>query len=313
MAVDSKNLLPVIKSYDRLNAIPLDSSEVHDSVSDANAYLYSGKAYPGQTIKVKNLDGKYDSYVVGGQVGNLTLDRLSVDVGLVKNYVQQVDQLPEKADAEQGVVYINSSNGKGYTFNGDDYKMIFDNIEVGPALDDLKQEIEDQLGEKISYDEAKQLVASVGHITREIVEVLPPAEEASETVIYMVRKSDADSEGHQVYDEYVFVGGSFEKIGDSSVDISHLATKDEMADTLAEAKRYTKVKADDAVAESKAYTEGYFSSKVDELKATVVGVKEDIVNNYIGDTGTDDAGNIVKVADYVTEQITQALTITEVE
>lgn len=313
MAVDTKNLLPVLKSYDRLNAIPLDSSEVHDSMDEASSYLHSGKAYPGQTIKVRNLDGKYDSYVVGGQIGSLTLDRLSVDVGLVKNYVQQVDQLPNKSDAEQGVVYIDSSTGKGYTFNGDDYHMIFDNVEVGPALDDLKQEIENQLGEKISYEEAKQLVASVGHITREIVEILPPVEDASETVIYMVKKEVGDSEGHQVYDEYVLVDGNFEKLGDSSVDISHLATKDEMSDTLAEAKRYTKVKADDTLAESKAYTEGYFGSKVDELKATVTGVKEDIVNNYLGDTGVTEGGTVIKMTDYVTEQIIQALTITEVE
>ena len=58
MAIESKNLLVAIKAYSRGNALPLDASEVHASLADANAYANSATAYPGQTIKAL-VDGKY--------------------------------------------------------------------------------------------------------------------------------------------------------------------------------------------------------------------------------------------------------------
>mgnify|MGYP004536815069 FL=1 len=290
------------RSYERLNPIPLDASEVHESIDGANTYLSSGKAYPGQTIKVRNVDGSFDSYVINGTEGNLTLDKLNVNTALVKNYVQPVEVLPEKKDAEQGVVYLNTSDGKGYIFNGTDFKMIFDDVEIGPVIDELKQDIDGKLSTKISYDEAKALVASVGHITRKIVDVLPPVEEASETVIYMVPKANPDEAGHQSYDEYVLVEGKFEKLGDNEIDTSNFATKDEVDASLVEAKKYAKIKADDVLGEAKAYVDGFFSSTAGTL-----------IETLIGDTGKDENGKQIKVTDYVTNKITEALTITYVE
>ena len=232
-----------------------------------------------------------------------------IDAGLGKSYVQSVETLPGTSEAEQNVIYVNSADGKGYMFNGDSFTAIFDNVEVEPIVNALKESLEKQLETKISYDEAKELVASVGHITRQIVDELPPVDEASETVIYMVAKQNPDSADHQVYDEYVLVNGNFEKIGDNSVDISNLATKDELQEGVESAKNLARVKADDALQESKRYTEGYFQSKVNELKETVKDVKQEIVNEYLGDTGKDDDDNVVKMTDYVTEQIKHYMTI----
>lgn len=290
------------RSFERLNPIPLDASEVHESIDGANTYLSSGKAYPGQTIKVRNTDGGFDSYVIGGTEGHLTLDKLNVNTSLVKNYIQPVEALPEKKNAEQGVVYLNTSDGRGYIFNGTDFKMIFDNVEVGPAIDELKQDVDGKLATKISYEEAKALVASVGHITRKIVDELPPVEEASDTVIYMVPKVNPNADGHQSYDEYVLVEGKFEKLGDNEIDTSNFATKDEVDTALTKAKKYAEIKADDALGEAKAYVDGFFSSTAGS-----------IIDTIIGDTGKDENGKQIKVTQYVTNKITEALTITYVE
>lgn len=65
MAIDSKNLLVWVKSMSRGQALPLDSSEIFNTLAEAETYaLTSAIAYPGQTIKVLQEDGKYHSYVL---------------------------------------------------------------------------------------------------------------------------------------------------------------------------------------------------------------------------------------------------------
>ena len=63
MTIESKDLLVAIKAYSRANPLPLDASEVHDSLEAAQAYAMSAKAYPGQTIKVLQ-NGVYETYVL---------------------------------------------------------------------------------------------------------------------------------------------------------------------------------------------------------------------------------------------------------
>ena len=65
MAIETKNLLVAVKAYARGNAIPLDSSEVHESLEAAQTYAKSATTYAGQTIKVLQ-NGKYETYVLNG-------------------------------------------------------------------------------------------------------------------------------------------------------------------------------------------------------------------------------------------------------
>ena len=57
-------------------------------------------------------------------------------------------------------------------------------------------------------------IAAVDHLSREIVQILP--ENASEKIIYMVRREDGT--GQDVYNEYMYINGAWEIIGDTSVD-----------------------------------------------------------------------------------------------
>lgn len=69
-------------------------------------------------------------------------------------------------------------------------------------------------------------IAKADHLKRAIVDALPAVDEADANTIYMVPVDDH-------YDEYILVVASevkkFEKIGDSKVDLSDYATKDEVA------------------------------------------------------------------------------------
>ena len=153
MAIESKNLLVAVKAYARGNALPLDASEVYESLADAQAYAQSATAYAGQTIKVLQ-DGKYVSYVLNGSKGAYTLDKVGVDASEVKNFVQVVATLPEVANAEQGVIYVNTTDNKGYIFNGTKFVVVFEDVttEDGKALSEQIQEINNTLAAKANSE-----------------------------------------------------------------------------------------------------------------------------------------------------------------
>ena len=67
-------------------------------------------------------------------------------------------------------------------------------------------------------------IAAVDHLSREIVEALP--ENASENVIYMVRREGGT--GQDVYNEYMYINGAWEIIGDTSVDLTEYAKKEDI-------------------------------------------------------------------------------------
>ena len=76
-------------------------------------------------------------------------------------------------------------------------------------------------------------VADAGHLKREIVDSLPVVASADEHTIYMVAK--AGGTGDQKYDEFMFINGAFEKVGDTEVDLTNYATKTEVSTAKSEA------------------------------------------------------------------------------
>lgn len=148
MAIDAKNLVVAAKIYSRGIALPLDASEVYSTKEEALAYAASPTAYAGQTIKVLE-NGKYESYVLNGAAGAYTLDKISVDTSMVKNYVQVVASLPGEGQ-EQGVIYINTADNKGYIWDGSAYKVIFENVETedGSSLSEQLENITTELEQK---------------------------------------------------------------------------------------------------------------------------------------------------------------------
>lgn len=76
MAIDSKNLLVWVKAMSRGQALPLDASEVYESMTDAETYASSAIAYAGQTIKVKMDDGKYHEYILQPSASGYVLEEV---------------------------------------------------------------------------------------------------------------------------------------------------------------------------------------------------------------------------------------------
>lgn len=152
MAIDSKNLVVAAKVYSRGVALPLDASSVYASLGDAQAYASSPTAYAGQIITVLQ-DGAYKAYVLDGSAGGYTMTPLgtggSSEPVVTKNYVQVVTELPNEAQ-EQGVIYINTTDSKGYIYNGTSFQVIFENVESadGESLSEQLENLETALGEK---------------------------------------------------------------------------------------------------------------------------------------------------------------------
>lgn len=66
-------------------------------------------------------------------------------------------------------------------------------------------------------------ISSAGLLSREIVTSLP-TENISEAKIYMILKSPAGS-GQNVYNEYMYINGAWELIGDTAIDLTGYATE----------------------------------------------------------------------------------------
>lgn len=86
---------------------------------------------------------------------------------------------------------------------------------------------------KLETDAAiKREIGKADHLKRTIVSVLPEVEAADEHTIYMVKKSTGTGDKQQ-YDEYMLIVSgdikTFEKIGDSAVDLTDYALKSEVS------------------------------------------------------------------------------------
>lgn len=148
MAIDAKNLVVAAKVYSRGVALPLDASSVYESLGEAQSYAKNPIAYAGQIITVKEGD-KYNAYILDGEAGTYTLSKVGVDASAVKNYVQVVSELPGTGQ-EQGVIYINTTDSKGYIYDGSEFQVIFEDVtnEEGESLQEQLENLETELAAK---------------------------------------------------------------------------------------------------------------------------------------------------------------------
>lgn len=148
MAIDAKNLVVAAKVYSRGVALPLDASSVYESLGEAQSYAKNPIAYAGQIITVKEGD-KYNAYILDGEAGTYTLSKVGVDASAVKNYVQVVSELPGTGQ-EQGVIYINTTDSKGYIYDGSEFQVIFEDVtnEEGESLQQQLENLETELAVK---------------------------------------------------------------------------------------------------------------------------------------------------------------------
>ena len=235
MTIESKDLLVAIKAFSRGEKLPLDASEIHDSLEQAQTYAKSPTAYAGQTIKVLQ-NGKYETYVLNPSGDSLVLEKVGVDASAVKNYVQVVESLPEVGQ-EQGVIYIQGTTGS--IWNGISFQTIFTDLQ---PLTNRVEALETNVYTKTETD--NKITEAIGKITtlkRSVVDSLESVESPDENTVYMVAK--AAGSGNQNYNEYMYINNKFEKIGDTEVDLTDYAKTADVDTKISTAK-------DDAIADA---------------------------------------------------------------
>lgn len=149
--IESKNLLVWVKAMSRGQALPLDASEIHSTLAEAETYAASAIAYEGQTIKAKLEDGKYHEYILQPSEAGYVLEEVgAVSAADLKQYVLVVDALPESAQ-EQGILYICGTTGSIWT--GSAWKNVFWDVSADiKAVSDKVDEIETALNDKAPVD-----------------------------------------------------------------------------------------------------------------------------------------------------------------
>lgn len=123
MAYESAQLFAWFKAMARSQPLPLDSTEVHDSVAAAEEYAATGTAYAGQSIKAMGADGKYHEYILQPTDSGYVLEEVgAIKEEDLKQYVQVVSAKPESGQLE-GVLYIVGTDG--WIWTGSAWKKVF--------------------------------------------------------------------------------------------------------------------------------------------------------------------------------------------
>lgn len=130
MAIESKNLLVWVKAMSRGQALPLDASEIHGTLAEAQEYAKSPIAYAGQTIKALQEDGKYHEYILQPSEAGYVLEEAgAVSPSDLKQYVVVDTKLPEEGQ-EQGVIYIETTTNTGSIWDGAKWVKVFKDVDA---------------------------------------------------------------------------------------------------------------------------------------------------------------------------------------
>ena len=119
MAIQSKDLITIFKSYSRSNPLPIDSTMVQESVEAATSYASAGNAYAGQILSVLDTNSNtYKIYILQpGDDGYTLTEFKSGSSEPAFEYVKVVSELPGTGMV-QGCLYINTTDKTGSIYDG---------------------------------------------------------------------------------------------------------------------------------------------------------------------------------------------------
>ena len=162
-------------------------------------------------------------WVVPGSDGTMTDAQVQQ---AIKDLNRDVTNLGKDLDAVETIVG-KESTGEGVASTG-----LIARVEALEAQDGvlageigtLKTGLDNVYTKKDTDNAIAAAIAAVDHLSREIVEALP--ENANANVIYMVLREGGT--GQDVYNEYMYINGTWEIIGDTSVDLTGYAKKEDI-------------------------------------------------------------------------------------
>ncbi|MDD7319284.1 MAG: pyocin knob domain-containing protein [Prevotellaceae bacterium] len=141
------------------------------------------------------------------------------DLGSIQDNILELDK--NKVDKVEG----KDLSSNDFT---DKNKKKLDGIEEGANKVTKVSDLENDKNYKTEV-EVQQLINDATHLKKEVVENLP--ETGQEDVIYLV--NDKSEEGN-VYTEYLWINNTWEKIGDTKIDLFNYAEKSEIPKNLSE-------------------------------------------------------------------------------
>lgn len=108
----------------------------------------------------------------------------------------------------------------------------YDDTEIKESVENIKNDLTNFYKKSETYNkqEIDNKISKIPKLDIEVVDELP-TENISEEKLYLV-KSGAESEN--LYTEYIYVNGKWEKLGEQKLNISHLATKIELENVKTE-------------------------------------------------------------------------------
>ena len=256
MALNYQNYASLGVNLNRQLSGPLDISTVFNSQVDLTYYLTGGTGdktgvseywtslpatypYAGQIVALAT-DAGVSVLVIKESASGFVTEPISaetaVDGEVITYNADKELTLVGFADAATGARLQKTATGVEWVVPGSDGTMT--DAEVQQAINDLTQDVTN-LGTNLDAVETsltnvytKQetnsaiaaAIAAAGHLSREIVEALP--ETASENVIYMILRKGGT--GQDVYNEYMYINGAWEIIGDTSVDLTGYAKTEDI-------------------------------------------------------------------------------------
>ena len=176
-----------------------------------------------------------------------TIDGVNAQVaaiqGTVADLVESVGTPGDETTESTGLYKeIDTVEGEVESVKGDvaDIQEALNGTEEVDGLIDKVASIEEELPNKANAAdvytkaETESLIASAGHLKREIVEALPEVSAADKDTIYMIKDASIGSD-EDAYAEYMLIGEGFEKIGDTRVDLSEYAKSADVTKEIEEA------------------------------------------------------------------------------
>lgn len=151
------------------------------------------------------------------------------------------------------------------------------------------EEVADLL-ERVS--ELETLVGSAGLLKREIVEALPEKTEADVNTIYMVKATEGGLLTQDVYEEYMLINGEWEVIGNTRVDLSNYATKEDLKAKADATAVYTK---DEANAKIEEVVNQKINTENNEAISQLNTYKEEVRKELYGDDETAEESRLDKL------------------
>ena len=256
MALNYQNYASLGVNLNRQLSGPLDISTVFNSQVDLTYYLTGGTGdktgvseywaslpatypYAGQIVALAT-DAGVSVLVIKESASGFVTEPISaetaVDGEVITYNADKELTLVGFADAATGARLQKTATGVEWVVPGSDGTMT--EAEVQQAINGLTQDVTN-LGKDLDAVETSLLnvytktetdnaiaaaIAAADHLSREIVEALP--ENANDNVIYMVRRKGGT--GQDVYNEYMYINGAWEIIGDTSVDLTGYAKTEDI-------------------------------------------------------------------------------------